>query len=216
VEFWADRYPPGYLAIYNREIQRKPAESLRGLWRWKTLHRTGFDPEQFDPYIREAEELCDSIDESVSEVSTEKVADAFGKLRKSLKQEGPLSQNSRVIVTPQFLLHLADSKDGYSGRFPILDVMVARAYRTWTASDTSKTLQATLAGSRNTYIELVEYILGNCETASQVAQMERALFVQGRAIAQYRENEAEYDKIRKLPVSVAREYLDDIREHTHP
>lgn len=208
--FWSSRYPPAYLAIYNREIQREPAESLRGLWRWKTLHRTGYEPEQFQPYLEQAKTLCDRIEESVAEVSLEEVADAFISLRKELKEEGPLSQSSRVVVTPQFLLHLADSEDGYSGRFPILDVMVARGTRTQTASDTSQTLQATLTGSRDSYIELIRHLLSHCDTAPQVAQRERALFVQGQAIARYRENEGEYGRVGDVPVAVAREYLDEI------
>lgn len=215
VGFWSNRYPPAFLAIYNREIGGDATESLRGLWRWKSLHRTGLDPEEFQPYLEQAKCLRDQPEGSVCDLSLEDIADAFVTFRERLKKDGPLSENSRVIATPQFLLHLADSEDGYSGRFPILDVMVARAVRTHTATDDSRTLQGTLTGGRESYLELVGYLLENCEFAVQVAQLERALFVQGRAIAAYRENDGEFEKVRELPVSIAREYLDDIRKHTH-
>jgi len=64
------------------------------------------------------------------------------------------------------------------------------------------------------YRELVEYFFGNCETANDVARLERALFVQGQSIGRYRENEREYDAIRKVPVSVARDYLQDLKRYS--
>jgi len=51
VEFWASRYPLHYLAVYNREIRGSPEESLRALWRWKSLHRTSYTPEDVLPFL---------------------------------------------------------------------------------------------------------------------------------------------------------------------
>lgn len=215
VGFWSSRYPLHYLAIYNRELQKGPGARLRALWRWKSLHRVAYAPPDLLPYLDDAEALCESIDGTVADVSLEEVTDAFVDLRRRLKAEGgPLSANSRVVVTSQFLLHLADSQGAYSGRFPISDVMVARAHRVHTAKDDSRTLQNTLTCSRNSYRQLVQYFFDNCETAEQVARLERALFVQGQAIGRYRENEGEYDEMRKVPVKAARKYLDEILRHT--
>jgi len=214
VEFWARRYPLHYLAIYNREKDRSPAEKLRALWRWKSLHRTSYGPEDVQPFLQEARQLTNEIDGTVADSPTDEVTDAFVELRSQLKSEdGPLSENSRVAVTPQFLLHLADSRDSYSGRFPILDGMVARAYRTHTAEDEDRTLQSALTCSKTSYRQLIEYFFDNCETAEEVATLERALFVQGQSIGRYREDAGEYDEIRKVPVGQAREYLKDIKKH---
>jgi len=78
--------------------------------------------------------------------------------------------------------------------------MVARAHRTNTAEDESRTLQYSLTGSRESYRRPIRYFFEPCETARQVAQLERALFVQGQAIGPYRENEGEYDEMGKVPV----------------
>ncbi len=214
VDFWANRYPLYYLAIYNREIRRPPKETLRALWRWKSLHRTSYDPKDVQPFLKEAQRLTNQIDSSIKDSPIKEVTDAFFELRSQLKdKDGPLSSTSRVAVTPQFLLHLADSQGTYSGRFPILDVMVARSHRTHTSEDETKTLQNALTCSRNSYRQLVEYFFDNCNTAEQVATLERALFVQGQSIGRYRENEEEYETIRKVPVSDARKYLQDIKNH---
>jgi hypothetical protein len=58
------------------------------------------------------------------------------------------------------------------------------------------------------------YFFERCETPSDVARLERALFVQGQSIARFRENEGEYDAMRKVPVGVAREYLQDIKKYS--
>jgi len=211
VDLWANRYPLHYLAIYNREIHQPPQDRLRALWRWKSLHRTSYDPEDVQPFLKEAQSLANEIDGSVAESPIEEVVDAFIELRSQLKgSNGPLSSNSRVAVTPQFLLHIADSRGTYSGRFPILDVMVARAHRTHTAKDDSRTLPSSLTCSRDSYRKLVEYFFDNCETSEDVAKLERALFVQGQSIGRYRENEEEYETIREVPVEVAHRYLQDI------
>jgi len=166
------------------------------------------------PFLEIAQQLTAGISGGVAESPVDEVTDAFIELRGALKAaDGPLSATSRVGVTPQFLLHLADSQNAYSGRFPILDVMVARSYRIHTAEDASRTLQDSLTCSRESYRELVEYFFGNCETANDVARLERALFVQGQSIGRYRENEREYDAIRKVPVSVARDYLQDLKRY---
>lgn len=215
VEFWSSRYPLHYLAIYNRALQKGPKERLRALWRWKSLHRAAYDPPDLLPYLDDAEALCERIDGTVADARLEEVTDAFMQLRRRLKAEGgPLSANSRAAVTPQFLLHLADSQGVYSGRFPILDVMVAIAHRVHTAEDDSRTLQDTLTCSQGSYRHLVQYFFDHCETAEQVARLERALFVQGQAFGRICENEGEYHEMRKVPVETAREYLDEIVQHT--
>jgi hypothetical protein len=113
VGFWASRYPLHYLAVYNREIQGSPAESLRALWRWKSLHRTSYSLEDVLPFLETAQQLSDDISGNVAESPVDEVTDAFMELRAALKgADGPLSASSRVGVTPQFLLHLADSQDG--------------------------------------------------------------------------------------------------------
>lgn len=214
VEFWASRYPLHYLSIYNRELSRSPSKRLHNLWRWKSLHRSAYGPEDAEPFLDDARELCQAIDGGVANAPIDEITDAFLELRSRLKEpDGPLSERSRVAVTPQFLLHLVDSDGVYSGRFPILDAMVARAIRTRTATDESRTLQDSLTCSEQFYRQLVEYVLGNCQTPEQVARMERALFVQGRSIGRYRANEGVYDEIRNVPVSTAREYLSEIRRN---
>lgn len=217
IGFWSRRYPAHYLAVYNRELGRPPAEKLEALWRWKTLNRARFALEDLTPYLADAQELIDGIPGSVAEQPLSAVTDAFIELRRRLKTtEGPLSPDSRVAVTPQFLLHLVDSDQSYSGRFPILDVMVARAWRTHTAEDSSTTLQGSLTCSRGSYRRLLQYFYERCKTASQIAQLERALFMQGRAIGYYRENEGVYGEIRNVPVEASRQYLEDIVRHSAP
>lgn len=214
VEFWANRYPVHYLAIYNRERDRSAEERLRALWRWKSLNRASYTPGDLMPYLSDARELCDEIGQTVVDAPLEEVADAFVTLRSRLKEpDGPLSSNSRVAVTPQFLLHLADSEGQYSGRFPILDVMVARAHRVHVAGDEAKTLQGTLTCSERSYSRLVGYFFERCDSAAEVARLERALFVQGQAIARYREDQAKFKNMRKVTVGAAREYLDEIRRY---
>lgn len=84
VDFWASRYPLHYLAIYNREIGRSPAEKLRALWRWKSLHRTSYQPEDVQPFIEDAQRLTSEIEGTVAESPTDEVASAFIELRSQL------------------------------------------------------------------------------------------------------------------------------------
>ena len=215
VNRWSNRYPLHYLATYNREIQGSPEESLKGLWRWKTLNRAPYELDDLLPFLAEAKGYCERIDATVAEAPLTEVADAFIDLRSSLKSPtGPLSSSSRVMVTPQFLLHLTDSQDSYSGRFPILDVMVARAHRIHTAEDASRTLQSGLNGSRDSYIHLIEYFYDNCDTAEQVARLERAMFVQGQAVGLYHQTQGNTDEIRNVTVETARDYLNEIIQYT--
>jgi hypothetical protein len=217
VGFWSRRYPAHYLAVYNRALGKPPADKLTALWRWKTLNRAPYAPRDLIPYLADAQELINGVSGSVAEQPLSAVTDAFVELRRRLKTtEGPLSPDSRVAVTPQFLLHLVDSDGSYSGRFPILDVMVARAWRTHTAEDESTTLQGSLTCSRGSYRRLMQYFYERCETASQIAKLERALFMQGRAIGYYRENEGVYDEIRNVPVEASKQYLEDIVQHSAP
>lgn len=212
VKFWAGQYPAYELARYNRVLGESPEEKLEALWRWKSLHRA-HDLSELVPFLEDAKELCDAIEGDVPEAPLEDITDAFVELRNHLKSEGgPLSPNSMSTVTPQFLLHLADSQGAYSGRFPILDVWVARAHRTHVANDQSR-LQYGLECSRAAYERLIQYFFDHCENADQVATMERALFAQGRAIGRYRELEGDYDDVGKLPVGTAREYLEDVHRH---
>lgn len=215
VDFWSKRYPIHDLAIYNRERGAPPEERLRALWRWKSLHRANYDPEDLLPYLDDARELCEGIEGTVADEPLDEATAAFTELRGRLKEPGgPLSSSSQVAVTPQFLLHLADSRGTYSGRFPILDVMVARAYRTRTAEDSSRTLQDSLTCSRDSYRRLVRYFFDRCETTEQVTRLERALFVQGQAIGRYREIEDEYSEVRKVTVGAAQDYLKEIVQQT--
>jgi len=215
VDVWASRYPIHDLAIYNSERENDPKDKLRALWQWKSLHRANYELEDMVPYLDDARELCESVEGAVADEPLAGVTDAFTELRARLTEPGgPLSSGSRVIVTPQFLLHLADSEGAYSGRFPILDVMVARAHRTHTAADDSRTLQDSLMGSEQAYRRLVGYFFERCDSAAQVSQLERALFVQGQAIGRYREIEGEYSKVRNVPVATARDYLEEIVTQT--
>ena len=206
--------------MYNRVITEmsSPSRKLEALWRWKGLNRPSFEYSEVAPYLEDAKELCDEIEGGVPDRPVHDITAAFVELRDRMTNDGPLSPSSTVIVTPQFLLHLADSDGEYSGRFPILDVMVARAYRTRTEQDPKRTLQYSLTGSRASYRELVEYFLHNCETSRQVAYLERALFVQGRAIGRYQSiqsgDEREYTEVGKIPVSGALSYLKAIEHHT--
>jgi hypothetical protein len=215
VDLWANRYPIHDLAIYNRQRGNDPEDKLRALWQWKSLHRANYDLEDVLPYLDDARELCEAVEGSVEDEPLAEVTDAFAELRARLTEpDGPLSSGSRVVVTPQFLLHLVDSRGAYSGRFPILDVMVARAHRTRTAEDDSRTLQDSLMGSEQTYRRLIGYVFERCDSATQVARLERSLFVQGQAIGRYREIESEYSKVRNVPVAAARGYLDEIVRQT--
>lgn len=215
VDLWANHYPIHDLAIYNGERENDPEDKLRALWRWKSLHRANYDLEDVLPYLADARELCEAVEGSVADEPLAGVIDAFTELRARLTEpDGPLSSGSQVVVTPQFLLHLADSRGTYSGRFPILDVMVARAHRTRTAEDGSRTLQNSLMCSEQAYRRLVGFFFERCNSADQVARLERALFVQGQAIGRYRESESEYSKVRNVPVATARGYLDEIVRQT--
>jgi hypothetical protein len=215
VDFWANRYPIHDLDIYNREREKTPDEQLRALWRWKTLHRANYDIGGVLPYLNDARELCEEIEETASDNPVSQVTNAFTELRGRLTaSDGPLRSGSRVVVTPQFLLHLADSRGEYSGRFPILDVMVARAHRTKTAEDKSRTLQSSLTCSETSYRRLVRYFFERCGNAHQVSRLERALFVQGQAIGRFREIEDKFSVMREVPVGTARDYLDEIVRQT--
>lgn len=213
VGFWASQYPAHELARYNRVLGKSPKRKLEALWRWKSLHRA-HSLSELGPFLEDAKELCDTIEGGVPEAPLEGVSEAFVELRNRLRSEGgPLSPDSMSTVTPQFLLHVADSHNEYSGRFPILDVWVARAYRTHTSEDESRSLQYGLWCSRGAYERLIRYFFDNCENTDQVATLERALFAQGRAIGRYRELEGDYNEVGKLPVGTASEYLEDVYRH---
>lgn len=208
VEFWSSNYPVYEKAIYNREMKKDPFERLEGLYEWKSLNRTEYSPEELQPFLDHALDITERLPEGWEQGNVEGIIDSFESVLDELRTNGPLSENSISVVTPQFLLHIADSSEGYSGRFPILDVMVARAHRVHSMDDIDATLQSGLTYSRSSYRNLISYFFDRCSTAKQIATLERALFVQGRAIARLRELEGEYDSINKVPVSVAREYLD--------
>lgn len=212
VDFWASRYPAGDLAVYNREFDNSPKEKLSNLWRWKSLNRAGYEQDKLLDYLDAAKDLCECVEGKTADSPLDGVTNAFLELRRQLRR-GPLSENSYATVTPQFLLHLADSEGSYSGRFPILDIWVARAHRIHTADDASRTLQYGLYTREDPYRELIGYFFDRCENAAEVARLERALFVQGRAIGRYASLEGDFESTPQVPVTAARTYLDEIRRH---
>lgn len=212
VDFWADRYPVADLAVYKHQLDNALEDKLRNLWRWKSLNRAGYDQDELLGYLGTAQELCHGLEGEVRDCPLDAVTGAFLELRQRLRG-GPLSEDSTATVTPQFLLHLADSKGAYSGRFPILDIWVARAHRVHTVEDDSTTLQYSLATGEDSYRRLIDYFFEHCESASHVARLERALFVQGRAIGRYSSLKGDFESTPKVTVEAARTYLEGIRRH---
>lgn len=212
VEFWAGRYSAPDLAIYNREMEKEPFERLSGLWQWKSLNRTSYTPGDLRPFIAKARKICFDLTEPLPDEPGE-VVDAFEAMQEILRDQGPLNQNSTAVVTPQFLLHIADSDFGYSVRFPVLDRMVAVAHQTHTSTSQNETLTDYLSYSRSRYRALVSYFFNRCSTSRQVAMLERALFVQGQAISRYQSIDDEYEKVGNVPIRVAREYVSEVEQY---
>lgn len=115
-------------------------ERARALWDWKDLSR--------------GIKINDVIDVVTSDELTEFLrkspGSAVGKLADLLVERGALA--NRTVVTPAFLLHLADSDpEQYSVRFPIFDARcwVAYVYLTrWRDEEQSLPVSATQSPAR--------------------------------------------------------------------
>jgi len=121
VEYWALQYSAQEddNTTYTNAIRNcaTALERAQALWDWKDLSR-GVDVDDVTRVLT-TDELIDLLENSPS--------DAVGKLADLLVERGALA--NRTVVTPAFLLHLADSGPGqYSVRFPIFDVRCWVAY----------------------------------------------------------------------------------------
>lgn len=121
VEYWALQYSarqdPDETYTNALRNYSEPLERARTLWDWKDLSR-GVDVDDVTDVLTN-DELTDFLAHSPG--------DAVGKLADLLVERGALA--NRTVVTPAFLLHLADSDPGqYSVRFPIFDVRCWVAY----------------------------------------------------------------------------------------
>lgn len=90
---------------------------MKALWDWKELSR-GIDVDDITAVLTTGE---------LTECLRNSPGDAVGMLADLLVERRALA--NRTVVTPAFLLHLADSGPGqYSDRFPIFDVRCWVAY----------------------------------------------------------------------------------------
>jgi hypothetical protein len=121
VDFWATFYQTAEdgdsryreaLAVTDDIVERAAR-----LWDWKDLSR-GVDFESIRPVL-EAHSVESYLDSDPTE--------AVDTLGQHLVEAGALA--TTTIITPAFLLHLADSGPGnYSTRFPIFDARVWSAF----------------------------------------------------------------------------------------
>jgi len=121
IEYWALQYSAQQddNSTYTNAIRDRTdaLERARALWDWKDLSR-GVNVDDVTDVLT-TDELIDLLEDSPS--------DAVGQLADLLVERGALA--NRTVVTPAFLLHLADSGPGqYSVRFPIFDVRCWVAY----------------------------------------------------------------------------------------
>lgn len=121
VQYWATRYDagPDDTAVYDEALRTHDdyVSRARALWDWKDLSR-GVDFDAVEPVL-ESLDIRTYLNYDQSE--------AVQTLGERLVAGGALA--NRTIVTPAFILHLADSDpDNYSVRFPIFDVRCWVAY----------------------------------------------------------------------------------------
>ena len=121
IEYWALQYSAQQddNTTYTDAL-RDNSDALkraRALWDWKDLSR-GINVDDVTDVLT-TDELTEFLGESPG--------DAVGKLADLLVERGALA--NRTVVTPAFLLHLADSDHKqYSVRFPIFDARCWVAY----------------------------------------------------------------------------------------
>ncbi|TKX59692.1 hypothetical protein EXE48_14370 [Halorubrum sp. ASP1] len=177
VEYWALQYSAQQddTATYTNVIRDRTdaLERARALWDWKDLSR-GVDIDDVTDVLT-TDELIDLLEDSPG--------DAVGKLADLLVERGALA--NRTVVTPAFLLHLADSGPvQYSVRFPIFDVRCWVAYVYLTRRrDGEQPLPASATQSPTRFGEFSEFFQRTIPEHIDGRRYEQAIFRFGAYIS---------------------------------
>ncbi len=146
-------------------------ERARKLWKWKSLNRT--------TNYSDVEEAIGDI--NFSSLVTLDQQEAVLGCRDQLRENGVLSKNSMSLVTPAFLLHLADSSpDRPSARFPIYDVNAWNGYvYLWRKRSDDDVLYAAASTSPREYASYCRTLNDTLPPDTNPREYEKALFMLG-------------------------------------
>ena len=177
VEYWALQHSAQQddNAIYTNAIRNcaDVLERARALWDWKDLSR-GVDVDDVTDVF---------TNDELVELLGYGPGDAVGKLADLLVERGALA--NRTVVTPAFLLHLADSTpEQYSVRFPIFDVRCWVAYVYLTRRrDGEQPLPASATQSPKRFGEFSEFFQRTIPEHIDGRRYEQAIFRFGAYIS---------------------------------
>jgi hypothetical protein len=148
-------------------------ERARALWQWKDLSR-GVDVDAVIDAVTSAE---------LDALTTHPPARAVDTLGRRLVDRGALA--NRTVVTPTFLLHLADSDPGrYSPTFPIFDVRCWVAFVYLARRRTgSEPLPKSATTSASRFGEFSAFFQRTLPESTPAREYERALFRFGAYIS---------------------------------
>ncbi|NIC00933.1 hypothetical protein [Halobacterium sp. R2-5] len=170
VEYWSLQYSAREddESTYEAAMQSHsaPLERARALWDWKDLSR-GVDVEAVTTVV--------SNDE-LAALTERDPSDAVATLSDRLVDRGALA--NRTVVTPAFLLHLADSgPHAYSPRFPIFDARCWVAFAYLSGDRTGdESLPASATASADRFGEFSEFFQKTLPDSVNGRKYEQALF----------------------------------------
>lgn len=169
-------------------------ERAARLWNWKDLSR-GVDLESVRPVLETA---------PIDTYCERKPAAAVNALGRDLVDAAALA--NATVVTPAFVLHLADSDpDAYSRRFPIFDASVWTAFVFLSGQRTgAESLPVGATTSTAKYGEFVDFFERTLPDGTAGRTYERALFRFGSYISTLPETEIckIRDHLRHLEIAV--------------
>lgn len=183
VAFWTTFYEtaedPDQTYHDALEVTDDIVERAARLWDWKDLSR-GVDFESVRPVLETA-----AVDASLEREPAVAVEE-FGR---TLVESGALA--NATVVTPAFILHLADSGPGeYSARFPIFDASVWTAFVFLSGRRSgADTLPVGATTSAAKYGEFVDFFGRTLPDGMAGRTYERALFRFGSYIGNLPETE---------------------------
>jgi len=198
VDFWTAFYETSEDddRLYHDVLEETddPVARAARLWDWKDLSR-GVAFESVRPALERL---------PVDSYLEREPAAAVEALGQDLVEAGGLA--NATVVTPAFLLHLADSAvDDYSTRFPIFDASVWTAFVFLTERRTgSERLPAGATSSAERYGEFVDFFARTLPEDASGRTYERALFRFGSYISGLPEDEIEQirDHLERLEAAV--------------
>lgn len=177
VDYWSLRYSAQQdddaEYVNALESHTNPLDRAQALWDWKDLSR-GVS----------IDSIVDSLsNDELTELTSLSPAEAVATLSDHLVERDVLA--NKTVVTPAFLLHLADSgSDVYSNRFPIFDVRcwVAYVYLTQ-VREPEQALSRGATSSPDRFGEFSNFFQQTIPGSTDARQYEQALFRFGAYIS---------------------------------